>query len=85
MPTTFSVARMRSLDVAHHPRQLREDLLDLLALFDRELLALVAELDDGRGLDEERRAGRAGIVHDPRELPPVLGLDRGCSSGRCGW
>src|SRR5579884_205577 len=53
----------------------RQDPGDLVLLSDRELPEAVSQGDDGQGLHEDRHAARRVVVHDPRELVPVLGPD----------
>ena len=66
----------RVLLLLHLMRQALEDARDLTLLGDRELLDVVAGLDDRHRFDEERGARRALIVDDAGEKAAVFGLDR---------
>ena len=70
------IRRQRRAFLLHLERQALEDARDFALLGQRQLLHVVAGLDDGHRLDEERRARRGLVVHDAGEKAAVLGLDR---------
>lgn len=70
------IEREGGLDISARRGQLREYALDLGLFLDFEHTELVVRLDDRHRLDEERRAGRGGVMDKSFHLVSVLDLDR---------